>query len=167
MRVSTALTRSCSSWHVECLRLAGTSKDNLLVIFSLFGLLVVDPSILIVGEKMECPGFLLRGWRPPSFLALLFPLSSFGALSVTRSAFLASVTAVGFAELVFFGLNQVRTGLSGLKSSIWLRGKEAISSCNASVAVASPPDIFFTACQIRASISRINFGLSFPNSFDV
>ena len=167
MRILSALTRSCSSWSVESLRLPGTSRDNLLALSLLFGLLVVDPSTLVVGEKMECPGFLLRGWLEPFFSAFLFPLSTFGALSVTFSTFLGRVSMEGFAELFFFGLNQVRTGLSGLKSSIWLCGKEVISSCNASVTVASPRDIFVTACQIRDSISRINFGLSFPNSFDV
>ena len=167
MKISSALTISCSSRSVESLRFPGMSRVNLLAFPPLFGLMVVGPSILIVGEKMEWPGFLLHGWRAPSFSALLFLLSSFGALSVAPSAFLWWVSIVRFAALVFFGLNQVRTGLSRFKSSICLCGKEAISSCNASVAVASPRDIFVTAFQIRASISRINFGLSFPNSFDV
>lgn len=161
MKILSALTRNCSSWSVECLRLAGISKDGLLVIFLLFGLLFVS----VVGEKMEWPGFLLRGFG--ASLALLSSLPSFPASLETFPVFFGSVSITLFVELVYFGRNQVRTKSSALKSSIWLCGKEAISSFIASVAVASARDICVTACQIRDSMSTINFGLSFPSSLDV
>ena len=51
------------------------NRDNVLAFFSLFRFLVADgPSLLVVGEKMEWPGFLLRG------LGVSFPILGVSSL---------------------------------------------------------------------------------------